>query len=101
MKKNKSTYDEFIEDASQKELLEKEYKELLISELILAAMQEDHWSVRRLAKAAGVSPTIIQELKSGKKTNVTLDTFAKILDVIGYEITLTPRKTRRKMKKAA
>jgi hypothetical protein len=50
------------------ELFEQEYQELLISELLIAAMEKDDLSVRRLAKAAGVSPTIIQELKSGKRT---------------------------------
>jgi hypothetical protein len=66
-KKTKSTYDEFIENKKQKKLLDKEYRELLISELLLAAMEEDHISVRKLAAEAEVSPTIIQSLKSGKK----------------------------------
>ena len=96
MKKNvKSTYDEFILDKKQKELLEKEYRELLISELLLAALEEDHLSVRKLAAEAGVSPTIIQGLKSKKKSNVTLDILSKILDVIGYEIIFTPKHTKK------
>ena len=41
-KKAKSTYEEFIEDLEQKALLDKEYKELLMSELLSAAMKEDH-----------------------------------------------------------
>ena len=67
-KKAKSTYEEFVEGNEQKPLLDKEYKELLLSELLLAAMEHDHISVRKLAAAAGVSPTIIQGLKSGSKT---------------------------------
>ena len=89
--KEKSTYEEFIEDPKQKERLDKEYKELLVSELLLASMQEDHISVRQLAEAAGVSPTIIQELRSGKKRNVTLETLMKILDAIGYRLILAPK----------
>ena len=58
-KKAKSTYEEFIEDDKQKALLDKEYKELLVSELLMAAMEHDHISVRKLASASGVSPTII------------------------------------------
>lgn len=54
-KKVKSSYDELMDDKEQKELFDKEYKDLLLSELILAAMEEDHVSVRRLAAAAGVS----------------------------------------------
>lgn len=90
-KKNKSTYDEFIEDSKQHKLLEKEYKDLLVSELLLAAMEEDHLSVRKLAAAAGVSPTIIQGLRTGKRANITIETLLKILDVIGYQIVLAPK----------
>lgn len=90
-KKVKSTYDEFIEDKNQKKLLDKSYRELLISELLLTVMHEDHVSVRKLAAEADVSPTIIQNLKSGKKTNITIETFSRILDVIGYHIILAPK----------
>lgn len=90
-KKIKSTYDEFIEDVEQKSLLEKEYKELLLSELLIAAMEHDHISVRKLAAAAGVSPTIIQGLKTGVKTNITIDTLSKILDAVGYQIIFTQK----------
>lgn len=100
-KKNRSTYEEFIENKSQKKLLDKEYRELLISELLLAAMEEDHISVRKLAAEADVSPTIIQNLKSGKKTNITLDTLSKILDVIGYQIILAPKRGSGKQLKMA
>ena len=90
-KKAKSTYEEFVEDEEQKELLNREYKELLISELLIAAMEHDQISVRKLAAAAGVSPTIIQGLKSGSKTNITVDTLSKILDAVGYKIIFTPK----------
>ncbi len=90
-KKIKSTYDEFIEDCEQKALLEKEYKELLLSELLIAAMEHDHISVRKLAAAAGVSPTVVQGLKSGAKTNITIDTLSKILDAVGYQIIFTQK----------
>ena len=90
-KKTKSTYEEFIEDSKQKKLLDCEYRDLLISELLFAAMEEDHISVRKLAAASGVSPTIIQGLKSGKKTNVNIDTLSRVLDVIGYQIVLAPK----------
>ncbi len=89
--KAKSTYEAFVEDAEQKQLLDQEYKELLVSELLLASMEEDHISVRKLAASAGVSPTIIQGLRSGKKLNLTLDTLSKILDAIGYQIILAPK----------
>ena len=91
MKKAKSTYEEFTADKKQRKLLDEEYKDLLISEILLAAMKKDHISVRKLARAAGVSPTIIQGLKSGNKTNITVDTLSRILDTIGYQIVLAPK----------
>jgi transcriptional regulator with XRE-family HTH domain len=90
-KKAKSTYEEFIEDHEQRTLLDKEYKELLLSELLIAAMEHDHISVRKLASAAGVSPTIIQGIRSGSKTNITIDTLSKILDAVGYQIVFAPK----------
>lgn len=100
-KKTKSTYEEFVEDLEQKKLLDKEYKELLISELVSAAMEEDHISVRKLAAKAGVSPTIIQSLRSGAKTNFTIDTLSRILDAIGYQIICVPKGGRERRLKAA
>jgi transcriptional regulator with XRE-family HTH domain len=100
-KKAKSTYEEFIEDDKQKAFLDMEYKELLISELLIAAMEQDHISVRKLALAAGVSPTIVQGLKSGSKTNITIDTLSKILDVIGYQINFIPKNKSEKQLKLA
>jgi len=90
-KKHKSTYEEFVEDSKEHKLLDQEYQALLVSELLIAAMEVDHLSVRKLAEAAGVSPTIIQELRKGRKSNITLETLSKILDVIGYQITFTPK----------
>lgn len=106
-KKPLSTYEEFIQDPEQKSLLDSEYQELVLSELFLALMEEDHVSVRRLAKAAGVSPTIIQELRTGKKENLTLKTFLLLINTLGYSLVLekTPqplhnrRKIGRKPKK--
>lgn len=43
-KKAKSTYEEFIEDDEQKDLLDKDYKELLLSEVLTAEMERDHIS---------------------------------------------------------
>lgn len=70
----------------QRKQYEKERKDFLISEMILAAMEHDHISVRELAKMAGVSPTIIQGIRSGTKKNVTVKTFSKILNVLGYSL---------------
>jgi hypothetical protein len=55
-KKVKTTCGEFIDSLSpkQKKQYEKEHKEFLISEMLLAAMEGDNVSVRKLAKLAAV-----------------------------------------------
>ena len=85
-KKTPSTFESFLADDKQKQLFDKEYREVLLSELILALMDEDHVSVRGLAKEAGISPTVVQELRTGKKKNITLDTFLKIMDACGRAV---------------
>lgn len=85
-KKIESTYDQIALDPKRKNRIKKEYQELLISEILCAAMQKDAISVRKLAADAGISPTIIQELKTGKRTNITLATFNRVLNAIGYQV---------------
>lgn len=97
----KSTFDEFIQDPKQKELLDQEYQELLLSELLMAAMEEDDLSVRKLATAAGVSPTVIQGIRGGKKMNITLSTLSRILDAVGYQIVFAPKDSPQKRLKPA
>lgn len=91
-KKPRSTVERFLEDPEQKRIFEEEHQEFLLSELIIALMEEDHISVRKLAEAAGVSPTIIQALRSGNKDNLTLSTFAAIAHALGYTASLTLKK---------
>jgi len=87
-KKIKSTYDEFVESLSkeEKEEFEKEYRELVLSELLIALMEEDNISVRKLAKEAGISPTVIQGIRSGTKKNITMLNFLKILKILGCSL---------------
>lgn len=84
-KKIKSTCDEFIETLSpkEKEIFDEEHKEFLLSELLLAAMQQDDISVRKLAKAAGLSPTVVQAMRSGSKSDFSMQSFFKILKGLG------------------
>ncbi len=84
-KKIKSTSDEFVESLGSKErnIFFEEYKELLLSELLLAAMERDDISVRKLAKLAGVSPTVVQAMRSGAKKDFSMKSFFKILNGLG------------------
>jgi hypothetical protein len=89
-KKIKSTYDKLMESMTPKEKkeYETELKDFIISELVLAAMEEDSISVRKLAKLAGVSPTIVQEMRSGVKKSFNTDSFFKVLKGLGYNLFL-------------
>ena len=83
-----STYERLIKDPKRKIKIEKKYKQLLLSELLIALMEEDNVSVRKLAKSAGISPSIIQDIRSGKKENITLKSFSNIAEALGYVIVL-------------
>ena len=96
MKQNKekpmSTYDELMQNPDFKKKHEKSYNELVLSELLLAVMAEDSISIRSLAKQAGISPAIIQDIRSGKRDNLTLKTFDSLIDALGYNLVLENRK---------
>ena len=85
-KKVTSTSDIFIKSLTQKELkkFKDGYKDFALSELLLAVMEHDEISVRKLAKIAGVSPTIVQAMRSGAKKDFTMQSFFKVLKGLGY-----------------
>jgi DNA-binding Xre family transcriptional regulator len=87
-KKIQSTYDEYVQSLTkaQRKKFEEGYREFLLSELLLALMKEDAVSVRRLAKAAGISPTIIQSVRAGTQQNITINSFLKILKTLGCSL---------------
>jgi hypothetical protein len=84
-KKIQSTVGELLESLTPEERkkFDEEYRELLLSELLLAAMAKDNISVRKLAKMAGVSPTIVQAMRSGSKTDFSMQSFFKVLKGLG------------------
>ncbi len=86
-KKVQSTYEEFVSSLKPKEKreFEKEYKDLLLSELLLAIMEQDEISVRELAKMADVSPTVVQAMRSGAKKDFSMKSFFKILKGLGFK----------------
>src|SRR3989337_1508757 len=84
-KKVKSTVETLIESLSpiERKKFDEDYKELLLSEIILAAMEKDNISVRKLATLAGVSPTIVQAMRSGSKKDFSMQSFFKVLKGLG------------------
>jgi len=62
MNKLMSTYERKMQEKKFKKAYEQHYKELLFSELLIFIMEDDDKSVRDLAKEAGISPSVIQDL---------------------------------------
>ena len=58
--------------------------EFLISEFMIEKMEEENISVRELAKQAKVSPTTIQNLRSGNAETVKFKTLSSIMQKLGY-----------------
>jgi hypothetical protein len=85
-KSGKSTYQREMENPKFRKLFEREYGELLLSELILALMENDKVSVRKLAKEVGIAPSVLQSVRSGTHSNLTLKNFIKIISALGAEI---------------
>jgi transcriptional regulator with XRE-family HTH domain len=85
---NLTTCERLTKDPKRRAKIKKDYKQLLLSELLIAIMEEDHVSVRKLAKAAKISPSIIQDIRSGKKENITLKSFSNIATALGYTVVL-------------
>ena len=69
-----TTFDRLMQDPNFKDEFEKGYNEFLISEFMIEKMEEENISVRELAKEAKVSPTTIQNLRSGNAESVKYKT---------------------------
>ena len=82
----KSTYQREMENPKFKRRFLREYKELALSELILAMMAEDDISVRKLAKEVGLAPSVVQSVRSGQHSNLTLKSFVKLIAALGGEL---------------
>jgi transcriptional regulator with XRE-family HTH domain len=84
-----TTFDKFINnDPDEKKIFEKEYNDFLLSEFILEKMEEENISVRILAKKAGVSPTVIQKIRSKNAEKINYRTFTNIINSLGYKINI-------------
>jgi DNA-binding Xre family transcriptional regulator len=89
-----TTFDKFINnDFEEKKIFEKEYNDFLLndfllSEFILEKMEEENISVRTLAKKAGVSPTVIQKIRSKNAEKINYRTFTNIINSLGYKINI-------------
>jgi transcriptional regulator with XRE-family HTH domain len=84
-----TTFDKFINsDPKRKEKFDKEYNDFLLSEFILEKMESEQISVRALAQKAGVSPTVIQKIRSANAEKINYKTFTSVLNSLGYRISI-------------
>ncbi len=83
-----SVFDKWKADPAFKKDFDKEYQEFALSELMLALMENDKKSVRKLAELVGLSPTAIQDLRSGKAKDVKFKNFLNIVEACGFGIEL-------------
>ena len=83
-----STFEREMQDPEFADAYQEDYRELVLSELLLALMNEDDKSVRQLAKEAGVSATAIQNIRSGKSEDMRLKNFIGVVKAFGYHIVL-------------
>ena len=51
-------------------------------------METDKLSIRTLAKRAGVSPTIIQKIRSKNAEKINFRTFTSVLHSLGYKLNI-------------
>jgi DNA-binding Xre family transcriptional regulator len=94
MNKSLSTYERKMKDPAFKRSYKESYKELLFSELMISIMEDDDKSIRKLAKEAGLSPSVIQDLRAGKQHDIKLSNLIKIAHAFGYEVILEKGKKR-------
>ena len=94
MSKQLSTFERKMKNPKFKKSFEDGYKELLFSELMISIMEDDQISIRELAKEAGLSPSVIQDLRTGKQHDIKVSNLIKIAHAFGYSLILQKGKKR-------
>ena len=88
IKKPTSTFDKWMKNPKIKKAYQDGYEDFVLSELIRALMENDKKSVRGLAKKVGLSPTVIQDIRSGKQEDMKVKNFVSIVHACGYHLFL-------------
>lgn len=81
--RSRSTFEREMSDPTFKKEFEAEYHEFALSEMMFQLMEEKQMSVRGLAEAAGISPSVIQDIRSGNRSNITFHNLCKIVEALG------------------
>lgn len=88
IKKRLTTFDKWMKNPTIKKAYDEGREEFILSELIRALMANDNKSVRGLAQKVGLSPTVIQEIRSGKQADMKVKNFISIIRACGYHLFL-------------
>ena len=88
MAKKKSTFEREMQNADFRKNFDREYNEFVLSELLCAIMEDDKISVRKLAEAVNISPSVIQKIRSGQQKDVKVGNFISIMQECGYNLIL-------------
>jgi hypothetical protein len=87
-KKTLSTFEREMQNDTFRESFEKGYREFALSEILMSLMKESHKTVRGLAHEVGLSPTVIQRVRSGEQQDLKISNFLTIAEACGYHLCL-------------
>lgn len=96
-KRSLSTFEREMQDDKFRESFNKGYREFSLSEVLLSLMEESHKTVRGLAYEAGLSPTVIQKVRSGEQRDLKVSNLLTIAAACGYRLCLEKGKKRIKL----
>ena len=64
------------------------YRDFLLSELFMAMIENDDISIEQLAKEVNISPSLIQNICSGKQKDLKISNFLELAKACGYRLIL-------------
>jgi predicted transcriptional regulator len=82
----RSTFEKEMENPEFRRHIEKERFMLELSETIARAMEEQHISIRELARRARVSKTVVTGIRSGRRKNITIDKLKDLVDALNLDL---------------
>lgn len=85
---NLSTFERMMQNHDFQAKFETGYQEFLLSELLIAIMENDHISVTELAESAHISPNLIKDICYGKQKDLKMSNFLQIAKACGYSLIL-------------
>ena len=84
----RSTFERIMKDPKRKSRFEDKYARFMLSEIILGLMQQERISVRALARKVGISPAVIQDIRSGRRCNITVKNLLGIASSLGASVVI-------------